>query len=372
MVTPGAASARGAALLREIIEHTGEVAYRFRLWPTQGFEYVSDSVIELLGYTPDDLYNDPTLPERVVYPDDRELMHEVLQTPGGHQVEVVLRWVHRDGRVVSTELRYVITFDASGRPLHFDGVARDVTQREANRQRLQLIHWRSTLREARAGTATARVLVADDHQLTRAGLRVLLAEDPGLELVAEAEDGLQAVRLAQSLQPDLALLDLRMPRLDGLEATRRLKQVSPMTSVLILSMFEDAQVLVEAVKAGAAGYVLKGANETTLRTAIWEVLAGDLAVDQRLARDVLRRLAQERTPPAPAEAGDLLSAREHEVLRLLARGLTNREIAEQLIIAASTVKIHVEHILAKLGVSDRTQAAVRAIELGYIARDASR
>ncbi|HEY1294785.1 MAG TPA: response regulator [Chloroflexota bacterium] len=356
---------RGADLLRQIIEHTGEVAYRYRLSPTRGYDYISEAVIELLGYTPDELYSDPALPARIVYPDDRELMRNVLEAPDGQEVEVLLRWVRRDGRVVSTELRCVITRDATGQPLHLDGVARDVTQREVNRQRLQVIHWRSTLREARDGTAAARVLVADDHELTRAGLRLLLSDDPGLELVAEAQDGLEAVRLAEVLQPDLALIDVRMPRLDGLEATRRLKQVSPMTSVLVLSMFEDAQLLVEAVKAGAAGYVLKTSTETALRAAIWEVLAGDLAVDQRLAREVLRQLASERAASTPPQI-DLLSVREHEVLRLLARGMTNREIAEQLVIASSTVKIHVEHILAKLGASDRTQAAVRAIELGYI------
>jgi len=162
-------------------------------------------------------------------------------------------------------------------------------------------------------------------------------------------------------------MDVRMPGLDGLEATRLVKRVSPTTSVLMLSMFEDADLLVDAVKAGAAGYVLKGASETALRSAIWEVLGGDLAVEPRLALDVLRRLASEPPPPtAPTSDLPQLSAREQEVVSLLARGYTNREVADQLIITTNTVKIHVEHILAKLGVNDRTQAAVRAIELGYI------
>jgi DNA-binding NarL/FixJ family response regulator len=145
-----------------------------------------------------------------------------------------------------------------------------------------------------------------------------------------------------------------------------------MTSVLILSMFEDAELLLEAVKAGAAGYVLKAATEADLRSAIWEALAGNLPVDQRMAREVLRRLSVEQAPRPALASGPRLSAREHEVLDRLARGGTNREIAEELVITPHTVKIHVEHILAKLGVSDRTQAAVRAIELGYFPAESSR
>jgi DNA-binding NarL/FixJ family response regulator len=212
----------------------------------------------------------------------------------------------------------------------------------------------------------ARVLVADDHALTRAGLRALLAEDPDLELVGEATTGREAVALTQSLRPDLVLMDVRMPDTDGLEATRALKQTDPMTTVLILSMFEDAELLIEAVKAGAAGYVLKTASESGLRSAMWDALAGNFPVDQHLAREVLRRVANDIAPAQPVPPAGVLSAREREVLELLTRGFTNREIAERLIITQSTVKVHVEHILAKLGVSDRTQAAVRAIELGYV------
>jgi DNA-binding NarL/FixJ family response regulator len=202
----------------------------------------------------------------------------------------------------------------------------------------------------------------------------VLAQDAGLELVGEAEDGRDVVRLAQLLEPDVALLDVGLPGMGGLEATRRVRAVSPMTSVLLLSMAVDAHVLLEAVKAGAAGYILKEANDSALRSAIWEVLAGDLAVDQQLARDVLRQLATATaaTPAQSTSSADLLSAREREVLALLARGYTNREIAERLTVTSSTIKIHVEHILAKLGVSDRTQAAVRAIELGYVVMEPRR
>jgi DNA-binding NarL/FixJ family response regulator len=217
----------------------------------------------------------------------------------------------------------------------------------------------------------ARILVVDDHLLTRAGLRAVLADDPEFELVGEAINGDEGVAMSRALEPDLVLMDVRMPDMDGLQATRVLKQASPTTMVLILSMFEDAELLLEAVKAGAAGYVLKNASEEDLRAAMSDALAGNFPVDRHLVRDVLRRVAGEmpRPPVAPPE---VLSAREREVLELLARGCTNREIAEQLVITSSTVKVHVEHILAKLGVSDRTQAAVQAFELGYVTPDRPR
>jgi len=218
----------------------------------------------------------------------------------------------------------------------------------------------------------ARIVIADDHLLTRAGLRAVLADDPEFELIGEAVNGGEAVALSRLLRPDLVLMDVRMPDMDGLEATRVLKQASPTTTVLILSMFDDAELLLEAVKAGAAGYVLKTASEAELRAAISDALAGNFPVDRHLVRDVLRRVANETPAPPPPPPTDLLSAREREVLELLARGCTNREIAEQLVITSSTVKVHVEHILAKLGVSDRTQAAVHAIELGYVTPDRSR
>ncbi|HEY1294777.1 MAG TPA: response regulator transcription factor [Chloroflexota bacterium] len=218
----------------------------------------------------------------------------------------------------------------------------------------------------------ARIIIADDHLLTRAGLRAVLAEDPEYELIGEAVNGGEAVALSRSLRPDLVLMDVRMPDMDGLEATRVLKQASPTSTVLILSMFDDAELLLEAVKAGAAGYVLKTASEAELRAAISDALAGNFPVDRHLVRDVLRRVANEAPAPPPPPPPDVLSSREHEVLELLARGCTNREIAEQLVITSSTVKVHVEHILAKLGVSDRTQAAVQAIELGYVTPDRSR
>src|SRR5437764_1397012 len=160
-------------------------------------------------------------------------------------------------------------------------------------------------------------------------------------------------------------MDVRMPDTDGLEATRTLKQTSPLTSVLILSMFEDVELLVEAVRAGAAGYVLKAASIDKLRSAMCAVLDGEFPLDGHLTGQMLQRLAGE-TPRAQANSAGLLSPREQDVVRLLARGYTNKEIADELVISPSTVKAHVEHILTKLGLSDRTQAAVWAIEAGLI------
>jgi len=357
-------------VLHDIVTRTGEVAYRYRLLPEPGFEYVSESVATLVGYTAADCYADPLIADKLVLREDADLLPKVLEAPAGAEQDILIRWVHRDGRVVWTEQRYILTRDATGKPLRVDGIVHDVTRREEERQqRLQLIQFRGQVREAGETERRVRILIADDHELTRAGLRAILTVDPRLELVGEADNGLQAVDLATALQPDLVLMDMRMPHMDGLSATRALKQTCPMTTVLILSMFDDVDLLLEAVKAGAAGYVLKASTEQEVVSALWEALDGNLPVDQGMAREVLRRLAQQQAPAPAAPSRTRLSPREQEVLDRLARGLTNREIAEELIITSNTVKIHVEHILAKLGVSDRTQAAVRAIELGYVKPD---
>jgi PAS domain S-box-containing protein len=355
-------------VLHAIVDRTGDVAYRYRLWPTQGYEYISESVIDLLGYSAEEMLADASLPAKIVHPEDDALMRSVLKAPAGQELDLEVRWIRRDGSLVSTDVRCVLTRDETGRPILVDGVARDVTRREdERRQRLQLIQARGRELPPEQMVHLARIVVVDDHDLTRAALRAVIAEDPRLELIGEARNGREAIALIRRMQPDLVLMDVRMPDLDGLEATRIVKQSSPMSSVLILTGFHDVELLLEAVKAGAAGYVLKSANEADLRAAIWEALRGELPVDPHLARDILRRLANERPPrPSTASTPDPLSPREREVLHLLARGHTNREIGEELVITAHTVKVHVEHILAKLGVSDRTQAAVRAIELGYI------
>jgi DNA-binding NarL/FixJ family response regulator len=193
----------------------------------------------------------------------------------------------------------------------------------------------------------------------------MLTGERGLELVGEATNGREALDLCRRLKPDLALLDVRMPEMDGLAATRAIKQVCPSTSVIIVTMHETPEYLFDALKAGAAGYILKDATRRELILAVRQVLRGESIMDGDLAVRMLRRLADE-TPGQAAPPSDRLTPREHEVLHLLALGLTNREIASKLAVSAGTVKIHVEHIIAKLGVSDRTQAAVRAVQLGLL------
>lgn len=211
----------------------------------------------------------------------------------------------------------------------------------------------------------ARLVIADDHELARAGLRAMLTGQRGLELVGEAANGREALALCRRLQPDLALIDVRMPEQDGLLTCRAIKQECPATSVMLVTMHENPEYLLEALKAGAAGYVLKDLSQRELITAVQQVLRGEAILPKDLMVRLLQRL--DRQTPCPTEPpSQQLTPREHEVLQLLTRGQTNREIARNLIVSVSTVKIHVEHILAKLSVSDRTQAAVRAIELGLL------
>jgi DNA-binding NarL/FixJ family response regulator len=192
-----------------------------------------------------------------------------------------------------------------------------------------------------------RLVIADDHELARAGLRAMLSGELDLEIVGEATDGREALDLCCLLRPDLAILDVRMPEMDGLAATRAIKQTCLSTSVVIFTLHESPEYLLEALRAGAAGFLLKDASRRELIAAVRQVLAGD-------ARPSVR------SPSTP------ITPRELEVLRQVARGKTNREIGEQLSMSPGTAKVHVEHIISKLGVSDRTQAAVRALELGLL------
>lgn len=211
----------------------------------------------------------------------------------------------------------------------------------------------------------ARVVVADDHELARAGLNSMLTGERGVELVGEATNGYELLELCRKQQPDLALIDMRMPEMDGLAATRAIKQEFPDMSVIIVTMHEDPNYLIEALKAGAAGYVLKDATRQELIGAVRRVLRGESILRGDLSMRLLQQIINRPTSPAGV-APERLTARELDVLRLLVQGQTNREIARNLAISVGTVKIHVEHIIAKLGVSDRTQAAVRAVELGLL------
>jgi len=222
----------------------------------------------------------------------------------------------------------------------------------------------------------ARLLIADDHDLVREGLRTMLAKEAALEVVGEAEDGRQAVQMCRTLRPDLVLMDVRMPGMDGLAATRAIKSESPRVSILMVTTHAEAEYLLEAVEAGAAGYVLKDSTKRELVDAVRKVLSGESALNQDLAMGLLRRLTGEGRLAAEVEVGaparhpdppiEPLTNHEIETLKLVAGGLTNKEIALQLFISTGTVKNRVQSIIAKLGVSDRTHATVRAIELGLL------
>jgi DNA-binding NarL/FixJ family response regulator len=207
----------------------------------------------------------------------------------------------------------------------------------------------------------ARLVIVDDHDLARAGLRSLLSGERGLEVVGEATNGAEALAVCRQVQPDLVLMDVRMPDVDGLAATRAIKRETPTTSVILFTVYENPDYLVEALKAGAAGYLLKGAPKQEIVSTIRQVLAGESLLHPDLVLAMLKQLS---SVTGDSGAVQRLSPRERDVLRLIALGQSNKEIAAALDLTVSTVKTHVEHVIGKLGVSDRTQAAVRAIELG--------
>jgi DNA-binding NarL/FixJ family response regulator len=213
---------------------------------------------------------------------------------------------------------------------------------------------------------SVRVLVADDQTLVRAGFCRLLEAEPGIEVVAEAGDGIEAVEIGRRLAPDVILMDIRMPRLDGLEATRRLLATTSGVRVLILTTFDLDEYVFDALKAGASGFVLKDCPPDQLIAAIHIVAAGDAL----LAPQITRRLILEFVRRPPLRGGPVpqlarLTARELDVLRLLARGLSNVEIANELVVSEATVKTHVGNLLTKLQLRDRVQAVVLAYETGF-------
>ncbi|MFP4345746.1 MAG: response regulator [Anaerolineales bacterium] len=213
-----------------------------------------------------------------------------------------------------------------------------------------------------------RILLVDDQQLFREGLRTLLSVQRDFEVVGEAENGEEALRLAQSLHPDVVLMDLRMPLMDGVAATRRLGEVEPEARVIVLTTFDDDEYVFDGLRAGALGYLLKDAPSEKLFEALRAAARGESFLQPSVASKVVAeftRLARQ-APPREETLVEPLSEREVEVLRLVAQGMTNREIAGRLFIAEGTVKNHLTNILSKLNVRDRTQAALRGRELGLI------
>jgi DNA-binding NarL/FixJ family response regulator len=213
------------------------------------------------------------------------------------------------------------------------------------------------------------VLLVDDQRLLREGLRTLLELHPDLQVVGEAGDGVEAESLVERLRPRVVLMDLRMPRRDGVEATRRIVARWPRVQVLVLTTFDDDELVFRSIEAGASGYLLKDVGSDALAEAIRAAGRGESPLQPSVARTVLRRLRRGGLVNPPSQAAvpttvDVLTGRELDVLRLLGRGATNREIAERLVLTEGTVKNYVSAILAKTGLGDRTQAALYAVRQG--------
>jgi DNA-binding NarL/FixJ family response regulator len=216
---------------------------------------------------------------------------------------------------------------------------------------------------------TIRVLVADDQSMVRAGFRMLLGGEADIEVVAEASNGLEAVEKAARFRPTVLLMDIRMPELDGLEATRRILDADETARILILTTFDLDEYVYEALRAGASGFVLKDDPPEQLLDAIRIVAGGDALLSPTITKRVIKQFTRIPRPSPPSELEDL-TERELDVFRLIARGLSNTEIGQELYISDTTVKTHITHILQKLNLRDRVQAVVLAYETGVFETDA--
>ncbi len=214
-----------------------------------------------------------------------------------------------------------------------------------------------------------KVLIADDHAFVRESTRRILEQEPDLEVVAEAGDGEQAVKLTCDLKPNVALLDVAMPRLDGVEATRRIKALCPAVAVLVLSAYDDDQFVFGLLEAGAAGYLLKNVRGQEIVDAIRAVHSGESVLHPSVARKVLNRFAGSSGKVLYKKSSDILTGREMEVLKMVTRGLSNKEIAEALYLSVRTVQGHLVNIFNKLKVSSRTEAVVYALKEGWVTLD---
>jgi DNA-binding NarL/FixJ family response regulator len=215
---------------------------------------------------------------------------------------------------------------------------------------------------------TIRVLVADDQSMVRAGFRMLLSGEEDIEVVAEASNGLEAVDKAARFDPGVILMDIRMPELDGLQATRRILAADGTARILVLTTFDLDEYVYEALRAGASGFVLKDDPPEQLLAAVRIVAGGDALLSPAVTKRVIKKFTRSPRPEPPKELDDL-SEREREVLRLIARGFSNAEIAQELYVSDTTVKTHVTHILKKLSLRDRVQAVVLAYEAGLFEAD---
>jgi DNA-binding NarL/FixJ family response regulator len=213
-----------------------------------------------------------------------------------------------------------------------------------------------------------RVLLADDQALVRAGFRALLSAEPDIEVVGEANDGAEAVRLAKATRPDVVLMDIRMPGVDGLEATRRLAADPALagTRIVILTTFELDEYLFEALRVGAAGFLVKDTEPVELLRGVRAVAGGDALLSPGVTRRVIEEFASRAKAPAPPRALDQLTEREREVMALVGAGLSNEEIAARLVVSPATAKTHVSRAMVKLGARDRAQLVVYAYEAGLV------
>jgi DNA-binding NarL/FixJ family response regulator len=213
-----------------------------------------------------------------------------------------------------------------------------------------------------------RILLADDHIMVREGTKRILEREPDLEIVAQADDGREAVELVRSKEPDLAIVDISMPVMNGIEATKEIKRISPQTAVLVLTAYDDDEYVFAILEAGAAGYLLKNARGSELIEAVRSVHAGDSVLHPAIAKKVLYKMSRKRPPEEKSEA-DLLTDRELEVLRHAAQGSSNREIAAELSISPRTVQSHMANIFDKLQVGSRTEAVIVALRRDIVSLD---
>jgi NarL family two-component system response regulator LiaR len=211
-----------------------------------------------------------------------------------------------------------------------------------------------------------KVLIADDHAVVREGTRQILEQEDDIDVVAEAADGEEAVKLTGISRPDVAIIDINMPVVDGIEATKQIKSLYPATAVLILSAYDDDQFVFSLLEAGAAGYLLKSIRGRELVEAVRQVYAGESVLHPAIARKVLNRFVADPAKVTPHKAAELLSEREIEVLRLATQGLSNQDIADKLCLSLRTVQAHLGHIFNKMQVSSRTEAVVRALKEGWV------
>lgn len=214
-----------------------------------------------------------------------------------------------------------------------------------------------------------RILIADDHAVVREGTRQILEQEPDLEVVAEAGDGEAATRLAGTSKPDVVIMDVAMPRVDGISATKQIKALYPKIAVLVLSAYDDDQFVFSLLEAGAAGYLLKSVRGQELVQAIRAVHAGESVLHPAVARKVLNRFVPVGGKSLRHRPAEILSERELDVVRLASQGLSNQDIADKLVLSLRTVQAHFSHIFNKLDVSSRTEAVVRALKEGWVTLD---